>query len=183
MQRTATMLATAACVLVCYEAHAGSEFIPDLAEPATLGVSTTFRVELREQAKLEVPTVVTFDVGDTSEPTPQTGTAAVRATGIVLAPDHKLMIQIAPASATFTDQKGHSSYPASKVVWAHGQVSGGEGIPGALGTVGDYRPLMVCNPGGPCESPALRFVLQPDATQTVAGTHTLNCLYRTSSIL
>lgn len=184
MLRTVTSIAVAtASLLVGGAVHAGTEFIPDLSEPTALGLHTTFQVRVREQAKLEVPALVSFEVTDSTLPTPQTEPSLVRATGIVLQPDHSLLIQIAAGASYFTDAQGVSTYAASKVTWAHGAVTGGQGITGTLGAPGDYRPLLVCQPGGACESASLRFVLGADPEMHSAGTHTLVCSYRASSIL
>ncbi len=184
MPRTLTSIAVAtASLLVGGAVHAGTEFIPDLAEPATLGLHTTFQVRVREPAKFEVPALVTFEVTDSTLPTPQTEPSLIRATGIVLAPGHSLLIQIAAAASTFADARGESTYASSKVTWSHGTVTGGQGIAGVLAGPGDFRPLMVCHSGGLRESANLRFVLGADLEMHSAGTHTLVCSYRASSIL
>ena len=130
-----------------------------------------------------MPALVEFDVVDVAAATDQNGVSKVRATNIVLAPTHKLRIQIAAAANSFTDSTGAASYSAANVTWAHGAVTGGSGSSGALGAAGAYQDLMLCDRQGPCESAALKFTLQADASQSVAGTHTLMGNYKVSSVV
>lgn len=159
-----------------------AEFIPDLSQPVDLQSTTTFEIKMREQAKLEVPAFVLFDVVDVAKDTPQNGVADLMAKDIVLAPGHKLLVQIAATSDSFADQAGKPSYSASNVTWQHGAVQGGSGIDGNLGKANEYRDIMVCSAGGPCESAELKFTLVADPTQSVAGGHVLVGTYRASSI-
>ena len=182
MKHLVTKLLVTASMLASGQAMA-AEFIPDLASPVTLAAQTQFRVNVKEQAKIEVPALVVFDVIDVAQDTDQNGVSKVRATAIVLAPNHKLKIQIAAAANTFTDAAGAASYAATKVTWSHGAVTGGTGTAGALGTAGTFQDLMLCDSGGPCESASLKFKLLADPTQSVAGTHTLMGTYKVSSVI
>ncbi len=183
MQRFVTRIIAAATVFVGGSAAAAPEFIPDLAGPAVLAAQTQVRVHVKEQARLEVPALVEFDVVNVAQNTDQTGVSRVRATAVVLAPNHKLKVQIAAATARFSDAAGAPSYLASKVTWTHGAVTGGAGTAGALAGAGEYQDLLLCDPGGPCETAALKFKLLADPTQSVAGTHTLMGTYKVSSII
>ena len=182
MKRFATKLLATASVLVGGHALA-AEFIPDLASPVTLAATTQFKINVKEQAKIEVPALVTFDVTDVALDTDQSGVSKVRATNIVLAPNHKLKVQIAAQTARFSDATGAPSYAASKVTWTHGAVTGGTGAAGALAGAGEFQDLLLCNAGGPCESASLKFKLLADPTQSVAGTHTLVGTYKVSSVI
>lgn len=182
MKRFATKFIAAVSVLAGGSSFA-AEFIPDLSGPAVLGAQTQFRVHVKEQARLEVPALVEFDVVNVAQDTEQTGVSKVRATAIVLAPNHKLKVQIAAAAARFSDQAGAPSYLASKVTWTHGAVTGGTGTAGALAGAGEYQDLLLCNAGGPYETALLKFKLLADPTQSVAGSHTLMGTYKVSSII
>ncbi len=184
MKSFVTKALATASILAGGSALAAPEFIPDLgAGPVNLGAQTEFRIYMKEQAKIEVPALVVFDVVDVAADTNQNGVSDVKATHIVLAPLHKLKIQIAAAAASFTDGTGAASYAASKVTWTHGAVSGGVGAPGALAGAGEYQDLMLCDRQGPCESAALKFKLLADPSQSVAGTHTLMGNYKVSSVV
>lgn len=160
-----------------------TQFIPDLSAPVTLAIRTRFRARVRQQARIEVPATVVFNVTDVAQSTAQEGTSLLRASSIVLRPQHRLRIQIAAATNNFADQTGQASYPASKVSWVHGAVSGGTGRNDQLGGANVYRTIMTCNAGGPCTSAALKFTLSADPTQSASGMHTLVGHYRVSSVL
>lgn len=183
MNRLFRSLALASILTTSASSAFAAEFIPDLSQPTDLQSTTTFQVKMREQAKLEVPGFVLFDVVDVAQDTPQTGVAELKARDIVLAPGHKLLVQIAAATDNFADQAGSPSYSASNVTWEHGAVQGGSGIDGALAGANQFVDIMKCAAGGPCESAALKFTLAADPTQSVAGTHVLIGTYRASSIL
>ena len=184
MKSLITKLLATTSILAGGSALAAPEFIPDLgAGPVNLAAQTQFKIHMKEQAKIEVPALVVFDVVDVNADTDQNGVSSVKATHIVLAPNHKLKIQIAAAAASFTDGTGAASYAASKVTWTHGAVSGGTGSAGALAGAGVYQDLMLCDRKGPCESAALKFKLLADANQDVAGEHTLMGNYKISSVI
>jgi len=183
MKRLVSSLALATILASGTGSAFAAEFIPDLSQPVNLQSTTTFQIKMREQAKLEVPGFVLFDVVDVAQDTPQNGVADLKAKDIVLQPGHKLLVQIAAATDNFADQTGSPSYSASNVTWEHGAVQGGTGIDGSLGGANQYVDIMTCNAGGPCESAALKFTLTADASQSVAGTHVLIGTYRASSIL
>lgn len=163
--------------------NGGSHFVPDISHETGLGEGVEITLRVKEQARIEVPSIVIFQVDDVTQDTPQAGYATLMAHNVVLATGHRLRIQIAAATATFTDELGHPSYAAAKVSWRHDAVVNGVGINGHLGGANEFTDILSCNPGTLCKTEQLKFTLGADAAQGVAGWHILMGNYRVSAVL
>ena len=158
------------------------EFIPDLTTPVALGAQSEFRLQLRQHCTIAIVPMIVFEVTDVAAATPQEGVAELKVEQIVVPSTRHLKVQIAAAADHFVDAANDPTYAASLVSWTHGAVTGGVGVSGHLAGANEFQDILVCNPGGPCTSSALRFTLGADATQSTAGAHTLIGLYRVSSV-
>lgn len=162
--------------------YSENEFVPDASDDHEMNHHPEFKLRVKEQARIEVPTVVNFQVDDVAQDTPQSGHAPILVHNVVLTTGHHLLIQIGAASDTFTDALGNPSYAASKVSWTHDGVTNGTGISGHLGAANQFSSILSCNRGTLCKTEQLTFTLGADPTQSVAGWHTLVGIYRASAI-
>ena len=159
-----------------------SEFIPDLGAPVVLTSQTQLKIVLKEQARVEIPATVVFNVTDVAVDTPQEGTALIKASNIVALPNHRLRVAIAPLANSFVDQTGLASWAASKISWAKVTQTNGTARAGVFTTAGTYKTILTCNRHVSSCQGTYKFTLGADATQKMAGQHILYGSYRVSSI-
>ncbi len=183
MQCAVATLLAANAIAAGGRAVASPEFVPDLNSGNTLANTSTFRAHVNEQARVEVPPLVVFNVTNLAMDTPQDGTAVIRVVDLVLAQNRKLLVTIAPQSDSFTDVAGQVSWRASKVVWSVVGFQGAVSRSGRLAEASAHVEVITCAAGLPACGATLKFTLEADESQIVAGTHTLVGLYRVSSVL
>lgn len=183
MQRAVAISFAAMAILIGGRASASPEFVPDLNSGNSLANTSTFRAHVSEQARVEVPPLVVFNVTNVAMDTPQDGAAVIRVVDLVLAPNRKLLVTIAPQSDAFSDVAGQTSWSASKVTWSAVGTQGAVVRSGRLAGASAYVEVMTCSAGLPTCSATLKFVLEADESQLIAGTHTLVGVYRVSSVL
>ena len=159
-----------------------NDFIPDLSSPVVMASTTTFKIVLKEQARIEVPPLVVFNVNNVAVDTPQEGTALLKATNIVLLPTHRLRIDIAPMASNFVDSLGHNSWDAERVAWTRVSQTNGVLKPGNFGGAGVFINILTCNLGAKSCEGVIKFALSADAGQSVAGEHVLFGKYRVSTL-
>lgn len=181
LKRLAAPLSLALALAAAADARA-SEFIPDLGAPVVLTSQTQFKIVLKEQARVEIPATVVFNVTDVAVATPQEGTALIKATNVVVLPNHRLRIAIAPLANAFVDQTGQSSWAASKISWARVAQTNGNARAGTFSNAGIYKTILTCQRHVSACQGTYKFTLGADPAQTMAGQHILYGSYRVSSI-
>ena len=136
--------------------------------------TTTFTADVSEQARVTVPSGVTFSVTDTNSATVSNATVTIDSIAMEL--DHYLKVSLQANAATFTSPGGSGTevYECGDVSWA---ATGWTGGTGALGTLLStaYSEIVSCTAGSnTCSnSGALAFTLAADNTMDTAGNHTL----------
>jgi len=146
--------------------------------------TTTLTAAVSEQARVTVPTGVTFDVVNTAAITNATA-ASVTVTNIVLATATKqLQISVAANAAAFTSAGAGATWDSSDVSWEAATFSNaGVGASGALAGVGSYQTVATCAADvTSCSTTDLGFILAAKPTVTNAGNHTLVVTWKFASI-
>lgn len=157
--------------------------------PATSGTltdespATTLVVRVREQAHLEVPAKVSFDVAD---PTTRTlsSPVSVRLNGIVLSQPSGLRVLVRADAPAFTPPDGGTAtWRAEDVSWSAAPWSDGTGIPGTLSS-SSFQAVAHTSPGAArAATSGLVFALSPSQEVRQAGLHTLTVTWKIESMV
>jgi hypothetical protein len=156
----------------------------DITTHANELTGTTLTANVYEQCDITVPTGVTFNVGDISDPT-IAANASVTVTNIVLATATKqLKISVEAAAASFTPSV------ALAATWAAGDVSWDNGTSwtnatGAAGTLSSTSYGAVATGAADAagfSTTTLKFTLAPNTSVKRSGNHTLALTWKVESI-
>jgi len=175
IQRTFTLLAGALLATGLFAQTA--VILPDTAQ-ATLLTAT-----VSDQAKVTVPTGITFPVTDISSSTPADA-ATVTVINIALASATKqLKISAAASAASFTPSVAlATTWSASDVSWDAATWTGATGAVGTLAN-GTYNEVATCTANAAaCSNTALVFKLAANTLVKRSGSHTLGITWKFESI-
>lgn len=145
--------------------------------------TTTLTANVSEQARVTVPSGVTFTVGNVGLATAATG-ASVTVSNIVLATATKqFKVSVQANAASFTPPVvGATTWSASDVTW---NAAAWTNATGALGTLSNsaYSTVATCAAdAADCSTSALVFTLGARNTVKRAGNHTLVVTWKFESI-
>ena len=149
--------------------------------------TTTLYANVSEQARVTMPTSVTFNVINTSAATAASVASPVTITNIALANAAKqLQVSLAATSSTsFTPSVvGGTTWASSDVSWTDVAFSNsGDGTSGALAGVGAYQKVQTCAANvTECSTADLPFTLAAKPAVNYAGNHTLVMTWKFESI-
>jgi len=144
--------------------------------------STTLTANVSEQARVTVPSGVTFNVADVGSATAATA-ASVSVSGIVLATATKqFKVSLQANAATFTAPGGATTWSACDVTW---NAAAWTNATGALGTLSNssYNAVATCAAdAADCSTNALVFTLGAKNTVKRSGNHQLTVTWKFESI-
>ncbi len=145
---------------------------------------TTLTANVYEQCDITVPTGITFNVGDISDPTIASN-ASVSVNNIVLATATKqLKISIQASAASFTPSVvGAATWSAGDVSWDNG--TSWTSATGAAGTLSSSAYNAVATGAADTASfstTTLKFTLAANTTVKRSGNHTLAMVWKVESI-
>ena len=144
--------------------------------------STSLTATVSEQARVTVPTGVTFTVADTSGSTAASA-ATVTIDNIVLATALKqLKVSLQADAAAFTPPVAlAATYAASDVSWNAATWTNATGASGTLSTT--FTAVATCAAdAASCSTTGLIFTIGPKTTVKRSGNHTLNVTWKIESI-
>jgi hypothetical protein len=145
--------------------------------------TTAASVTVSEQARITVPTGVSFNVTDINNATAAPA-AAVSIDRIVLTTATKqLRLSLRAASVSFSPPAGGgTTWTASDVSWTTGAWTGGLGSAGALSAAA-FTPVATCSQGTTaCSTSNLIFSLGAKPAVQRSGAHTLVVTWKVESI-
>ena len=145
--------------------------------------TTTLTANVSEQARVTVPSGVTFNVSNVSSNTAG-GAASVTVTSIVLATATKqLKVSLQANAASFTPPiVGATTWSASDVTWNAASWTNATGAAGTLSNSA-YNTVATCTADvADCSTTALVFTLGAKATVKRAGNHTVVVTWKFESI-
>ncbi len=146
--------------------------------------STTLSADVAEQARIQVPSTIHFDVTNIGSTT-QAPAASVAIDRIVLASAaNQLAVSIRANAAAFTAPAvGGSTWSAEDVSWNAASWVRGTGSSGVLSNT-VYQPVAVCDADvADCSTTQLAFSLAAKDTVRRSGSHTLNMTWKLESNL
>jgi hypothetical protein len=173
-----TGLATAV-LAVCAQAASAQTTVtlPDTSQ------TTTLTATVSDQARVTVPTGVTFTVADVASST-TAGAASVTVSNIVLATATKqLRISLQADAAAFTPPVGGAAtWSAGDVTWNAATWSNAVGTAGTLSN-SSYNPVATCTADvQSCSTSSLTFTLAANTSVKRSGNHTLVVRWKFESI-
>lgn len=157
----------------------------DITAHANELTGTTLTAHVYEQCDITVPTAITFNVGDISDPTPSTTAASLTITNVVTVSSTKQLRVSVKASATnFTPSvNGATTWAASAVTWdAATSWTGGTGQAGTL-SQSSYAPVVIGNADTAAFSTTtLHFTLAANTGVKRSGYYALSLTWKVESI-
>jgi len=147
------------------------------------GQTTTLTATVGDQARLTVPSGVTFAVNDVNGSTTSSA-ASVTVSNIVLASATKqLRISLQADAATFTPPaSGAATWAAGDVSWGAASWTNASGAAGTLSSTA-YNPVATCAADtSSCSTTGLTFTLAANASVKRSGAHTLVVRWKLESI-
>jgi hypothetical protein len=145
--------------------------------------STTLSADVSEQARVVVPSMISFNVTNVAIAT-NSGATSVTVDTIVLATAGKtLKMSVLAGAAAFTPSVASAAtWAAVDVSWSAGTFSnGGTGTAGILALTA--VPVATCAADvSACSTTNLVFTLAPNALVKRSGSHTLNMIWKFESI-
>jgi hypothetical protein len=150
--------------------------LPDISQTTTLTATVT------EQARVTVPSGVTFNVTDVTSSTVASA-ASVSISNIALASATKtLRLSLQASAASFTPPvTGATTWSAGDVSWNASTWTNATGVTGALST--SYSEVATCAADAAnCSSTGLVFTLASKSTVKRSGNHTLAVTWKFESI-
>ena len=145
--------------------------------------TTTFTVNVSEQARVQVPANVNFTVTNVALATVAPA-ASVTIDQIVLATATKqLKVSMRANAAAFTPPAvGAATWTAASVSWGAAAWTNALGASGALNN-STFQDIATCTAGvSSCSTNALTFTLAPNTAVQLSGNHTLVVTWRFESI-
>jgi hypothetical protein len=145
--------------------------------------TTTLTAVVGDQARVTVPTGVTFTVADVSSSTTSSA-ASVSVANIVLASATKqLRISLQAEAASFTPPAaGAATWGAGDVSWNAASWTNGSGAAGTLSNSA-FTPVSTCTAdSATCSTAGLQFTLGANALVKRSGNHTLVVRWKFESI-
>lgn len=180
MKRAIVRLVGAGLLLVALPSSMAAQIVVVL--PST-SLSTTMTATVSEQARVTVPSGVTFAVGDIGTST-NAAPATVTIDQIVLAtPTKQLQISIQAAAASFTPPVvAAPTWSASNVSWNAATWTQATGSSGTLSS-SSYNTVATCAAGvSGCSTSQLVFTLGANTDIANSGSHTLSVTWKIESI-
>jgi hypothetical protein len=144
--------------------------------------TTTLTANVSEQARVTVPSGVTFNVNNVASATAASA-ASVSVTGIVLATATKqFRVSLQANAASFTAPGGATTWSASDVTWNAAAWTNATGTLGTLSSAA-YNTVATCAAdAADCSTTALVFTLGAKNTVKRSGNHTLTVVWKFESI-
>jgi hypothetical protein len=145
--------------------------------------TTTVSVNVIEQARVIVPTGITFNVTNIGASTPANA-ATVTVDRIILATATKqLKLSLQANSASFSPPvAGATTWAASDVTWSAPSWTNATGTAGTL-SHGAYNAVATCNAGATsCSTTGLVFTLGANTAVQRSGAHTLVVTWKFESM-
>ena len=145
--------------------------------------TTTFTVNVSEQARVQVPANVTFTVTNVANPTTAPN-ASVTIDQIVLATATKqLMVSMRANAPAFTPPAvGAATWTAGAVSWGAAAWTNATGVTGVLNSA-TFQQIATCTAGvANCSTNSLSFTLAGNPAVQLSGNHTLVVTWRFESI-
>jgi len=144
--------------------------------------TTTLTANVSEQARVTVPSGVTFNVNNVAAATAASA-ASVSVTGIVLATATKqFRVSLQANAASFTAPGGATTWAASDVTWNAAAWTNATGTLGTLSSAA-YNTVATCAAdAADCSTTALVFTLGAKNTVKRSGNHTLTVVWKFESI-
>lgn len=145
--------------------------------------TTVLTAVVNEQARVTVPSGVTFTVNDVASATTSSG-AAVSISNIVMASSSKqLKISLQADGATFTAPlSGATTWSASDVAWAAGSWTNATAASGSLSNSA-YNTVATCDAdAATCGTSDLVFTLGAKSSVKRSGNHTLTVRWKIEAI-
>lgn len=146
--------------------------------------TTTLTANVSEQARVTVPSGVTFNVTNIAASTEASG-ASVTVDNIVLASASKqLVISLQANEASFTPSVPEATtWSAGDVTWAAASFTNGTGASGTLSN-SEYNEIATCTADvAACSTTGLVFTLGAKETVKRSGNHTLAMTWKFASIV
>lgn len=144
--------------------------------------TTELRAVVGEQARINVPASITFNVSSVASVT--TASADITIDNIVLsAPTRTVRVSVQAAAAAFTPPAGGgNTWSAGEVSWVAGSWVGGTGVAGALTNAG-FTTMANSGAGVSALSvTGLQFALAANPLVNRAGTHSLSMTWRVEAL-
>ena len=144
--------------------------------------TTTLTANVSEQARVTVPSGVTFNVNNVASATAASA-ASVSVTGIVLATATKqFRVSLQANAASFTAPGGATTWSASDVTWNAAAWTNATGTLGTLSSAA-YNTVATCAAdAADCSTTTLIFTLGAKNTVKRSGNHTLTVVWKFESI-
>jgi hypothetical protein len=145
--------------------------------------TTALSVNVSEQARVVVPTGISFNVTNVASPTAASA-ASITVDQIVLASASKqLRVSLKADAASFTPPApGETTWSATDVTWNAATWTAAAGSAGTL-TNGVFNTVATCNANAPaCSTSALIFTLGAQPAVQRSGSHTLTVTWKFESI-
>jgi hypothetical protein len=145
--------------------------------------TTTLTANVSEQARVQVPAGVTFNVNNVASNTPASA-ASVTVDSIVLASASKqLKISLQANAASFTPPvTGATTWAAGDVSWNAATWTNATGASGTLDN-GAYNQVATCTAdAATCSTTGLVFTLGQKSTVKRSGNHTIQVTWKFESI-
>jgi hypothetical protein len=180
MKRRRFRLHLAALLLIARPAAAAAQTTVTLPDTSQ---TTTVSVNVSEQARVIVPTGITFNVTNIGASTAASA-ATVTVDRIVLATATKqLKLSLQANAASFTPPvAGATTWAASDVTWSAPSWTNATGSTGTLSN-GGYNTVATCNAdAASCSTTGLVFTLGANPAVQRSGTHTLVVTWKFESI-
>ena len=145
--------------------------------------TTTLTATVSEQARIQVPAAVSFDVSDVSSATAGAA-ASVSVSNIALSSATKqLKVSLQAGAANFTPPVGGATtWAASDVTWNAATWTNATGTTGTLSS-SSYGAVATCNADAAgCSTTGLIFTLGAKSAVKRSGNHTLTVTWKFESI-
>lgn len=175
--RTAALTAAGLVASVVAASAQTTITLPDTSQTTVLTATVT------EQARITVPSGVTFTVSDVSSATASSG-ASVSISSIVLASaTRQLKVSLQADAADFTPPvAGATTWSSGDVTWAAGSWTGATAASGTLSNSA-YNTVATCDAdAGACSTADLVFTLAAKSAVKRSGNHTLTVRWKIESI-
>ena len=180
MKLTIGRLGVALGLTVCAAGVASAQVTVSLPDTSQ---NTLMTAIVAEQARVVVPSTVTFNVANVAVAT-AASPASVTVDNIVLAtPTKQLRILMQASAANFTPPAAlATTWAAGDVTWNNPSWSNATGTTGVLSS-GSANQIATCAAGvSSCATTGLVFTLAAKPSVNVSGNHTLSVIWRFESI-
>ena len=167
-------------LLACGAATAQAQTLVTLPDTSQ---ATTLTANVSEQARVTVPSTVTFNVTNVGASTAATA-ASVTVNNIVLATATKqLRVSVQAAAAAFTPPVGGATtWAAGDVSWNAATWTNATGAAGTLSNV-SFQQVSTCDANASaCSTTGLVFTLAANTGVQRSGSHTLSVTWKFESI-